>query len=338
MSKKILFIASDRVKDSYGITSGLYNSATFVVNYLKNNGFDAKLVSVPDSNSIDKVVTEFNPDIVVIEALWVPPQKFEELFNIKRHLNRKWIVRVHSKAPFLSMESLATKWIGEYCMIRDGFITIAPNTPELTNQLSVVFPFGTFIYLPNIYIIKDFVKNEKKDSLDTIHIGCFGAVRPLKNIYQQALVSIEFAEFIGKKLVFHINASRLEQSGNNVLKNLRALFLFSPHQLVEHGWYTHNEFLEVLGEMDLSMQVSLTESFNIVTADSVTANVPVVVSKDIDWMPFISRATPTSHESIFIKMFLTYKLPKFFSFIQKFYLKKYTNKAQKIWLQFITNE
>ena len=68
---KILFISSDKIKDSYGITSGLFNSATFVVSFLRKNGYDAKLVSIPDANSIDKVVTEFNPSIVIIEAQYL---------------------------------------------------------------------------------------------------------------------------------------------------------------------------------------------------------------------------------------------------------------------------
>jgi hypothetical protein len=335
MTQKVLFIASDRVKDSYGITSGLYNSASFVVSFLKEQGIEAKMVSIPDSNHIDKVVTEYNPTIVIIEALWVPPQKFEELFRFTRHSNRRWIVRIHSKAPFLSMEGLATKWIGEYTLINNGKIELAPNTKELTDQLSLVFPFGNFIYLPNIYLFKKIDDIKKIKDKEFVDVGCFGAIRPLKNIYQQALVAIEYAESIGKKLKFHINSSRLEQQGNNVLKNLIALFSFSPHELVQHGWYTHNEFLNVLGQMDICMQVSLSESFNIVTADAVSVNKPIVVSKDIDWMPFYSKATPTSHIDIYNKLMIAHYFPSIFAFIQKIYLKKYNKKAKNIWLKTI---
>jgi len=334
---KILFISSDKIKDSYGITSGLFNSATFVVSFLRKNGYDAKLVSIPDANSIDKVVTEFNPSIVIIEALWVPPYKFHELFNIPRHKDRQWIVRIHSKAPFLSMEGMATKWIGEYTLLKNGVVEIAPNTKELTKQLSIAFPFGKFTYLPNIYFPKEIIKSNVNKDDNIINIGCFGAVRPLKNIYQQALVAIEFSESIGKDLSFHINSSRLEQSGNNVLKNIQALFEHSPHKLVEHRWYNHVEFLNVLATMDVCMQVSLTESFNIVTADVVSVDIPIVVSKDIDWMPNILKATPTSHDDIFRKLSFAYDNPRFVSIIQKLYLKWYNKKAEKTWLSAINN-
>ena len=63
----------------YGVTSGLYNSAQFVVNFLQNYGVEVKLVSVLDGNSVDREVTKFNPDIIVLEALWVTPSKLQEL-------------------------------------------------------------------------------------------------------------------------------------------------------------------------------------------------------------------------------------------------------------------
>lgn len=333
MTKKVLFITCDKVKDYYGITSGLFNSASFVVSFLNKNGIEAKLISIPDSNSIDRVVTDFNPDVVVIEALWVPPYKFVELFNIERHRNKRWIVRIHSKAPFLSMEGMATQWISDYTAIKNGVIEIAPNTIELTQQLNICFPLGRFIYLPNIYTAKEIVKPLNPSCDDEINIGCFGAIRPMKNIYQQAIAAIEFAEIIEKKLRFHINSSRTEQNGNNVLKNLKALFEHSPHELVEHGWYNHYEFLQEASKMDICMQVSLSESFNIVTADIVSVDVPIVVSTDIEWMPWILKTTPTSHSGIVKKLMLGSSFPNLIAKIQKFYLKKYNKKAEKIWLK-----
>lgn len=336
MDFKILFITSNKIKDSYGITSGLFNSASFVVSFFKKLNIDAKLVSVADSNAIDKVVTEFNPNIVIVEALWVPPYKFVELLKMPRHKKRRWIVRVHSKAPFLSMEGMATKWIRDYTGITEGVIEIAPNTKELTEQLSACFPYGKFIFLPNIYFPKTITPSVINRDDRIIDIGCFGAIRPMKNIYQQAMAAIEFSESIGKRLRFHVNASRLEQNGNNVLKNLRDLFEFSPHELVEHGWYHHTKFLQEASKMDICMQVSLSESFNIVTADIVSVNRPIVVSTDIEWMPNILKATPTSHKEIVKKLKIGYKYPKLIAFIQRVFLNKYNIKAERVWLKNIT--
>ena len=335
--KRIQFITCDRVKDTYGVTSGLFNSASFVVNYLNENDFEAKITPVVDSNQIDRVVTEFNPDIVIIEAIWVPPAKFKEFFQLQRHKNRRWIVRLHSKAPFLANEGIATRWIKQYTSIKDLKIEIAPNTTELTEQLTYCFPSGKFIFLPNIYKAKPFTPEKHLKSEDFVDIGSFGAIRPMKNTYQQAMAAIEFVEQIGKTLRFHINGTRIEQSGDNVLRNIQALFEHSEHELIEHKWYKHSEFLEVASKMDIGMQVSFSESFNIVTADFVTAKVPIVASDDISWMPWIMKVSPTSHRGIVRKLKLAYKYRGSITWLQSFSLGLYNIKAKIQWLLKLKN-
>lgn len=329
--KKILFIIKERVHDSvYGVTSGLYNSAQFVVNFLQNNGVETKLVSVLDANSVDKEVTKFNPDIVVLEALWVTPDKLQELININRHSKRRWVIRIHSKAPFLANEGVATAWIRDYTRINSSRIFCAPNTSELTNQLSAVFPKGRFITLPNLYQFEN-MKFKGKPKSGIVDIGCFGAIRPMKNQYQQAIAAINFANKNNLKLRFHINSTRVEQNGLNVLKNIRILFK-DKHELVEHGWMTHDEFLNVASNMDIGCQVSFSESFNIVSADFVQAGVPIVVSDDIEWMPNILKVSPTKSETITKKMWIAYNFRKILKPMQRFYLKWYEFKSEWIWI------
>jgi len=331
MSEKILFITCDRVKDSYGITSGLYNSAKFVRDFLISKGKESKLISVVDSNQIDREVTSYNPDVIIIEAMWVPPAKFQELLQIPRHQNRRWIVRIHSKAPFLSNEGMAIRWIADYTRV-NGVIEIAPNTKELCLQLKAAFPEGHFVYLPNVYFFDNFERGMKDENDTIIHVGCFGAVRPMKNTFQQALAALEFTEREGKKLHFHINATRIEQSGDNVLKNLRALFQNSYHELIEHYWYNHSEFLKVATTMDIGTQVSFSESFNIVTADFVTAEVPIVASDDIEWMPSFLKCSPTDHEKMVKRMRRAYHWKKLSTWLQMRSLKLYNYKAKLTWL------
>jgi hypothetical protein len=332
MNDRVQFITCSRVKDTYGITSGLFNSATFVTNFLITKGYEARLDPVVDANGIDRVVTKYDPDVVIIEALWVPPAKFQELLSLPRHRDRKWIVRIHSKAPFLANEGLATRWIHQYTQVTAGTIHIAPNTMELTSQLSTAFPDGSFIFLPNIYFPKrhDFTMQPKDPHV--LNVGCFGAIRPMKNTYQQALAAIAFANQECKILRFHINGTRVEQKGESVLSNLRALFENSPHELVEHRWYHHDEFLDVASSMDVGMQVSFSESFNIVTADMVTAGVPVVASDDIEWMPRLLRVSPTKHKGMIFRLRLATAFPGLFKLLQKVRLGAYNVKAKIIWL------
>jgi hypothetical protein len=136
-------------------------------------------------------------------------------------------------------------------------------------------------YLPNIYPKKATSQNATARLFPIhINIGCFGAIRLLKNHVGQAVAAMRFANQIGRELHFHIN-NDCAGPVDNVLKNLRALFAGTEHVLVEHSWLPHDKFCELVAMMDLGLQVSLSESFNIVTADFVHAGVPVVASKEV---------------------------------------------------------
>lgn len=314
---KVLFICKKRV-DTYGISFGLLNSATFVVNALDAKGIEAKVVTVVDSNGIDKEVASYKPTHVMIEALWVIPEKFEVL--CKLHSKVTFIVRIHSKVPFLAMEGIAIEWIKKYNELAKKFdnLRISANSAEFNNTLKEAMDINA-IFLPNIYLPVSKpssyfseleydnprffgwltgTKPTKPDSEKSLHIGCFGAIRPLKNHLNQALAAMMMANKVDRRLYFHVNGNRLEQRGDNVLKNLKALFAGTKHVLVEHEWMPHAQFVRLVKTMDLGMQVSLTESFNIVVADFVANDVPIVVSKDIDWMPDDFVANPNDAEDI----------------------------------------
>ncbi len=284
--------------------SGLFNSASFVANYLKSQGHDAKVINVVDGNDIDRVVTEFDPQFVVIEALWVTPDKIQELLKISRHQNRRWVIRIHSKLTFLASEGMAFEWLAGYRTLMQTFknLHVAPNTFELTVDLKETFDLRT-IFLPNIYMPEPvvIVDNllQQRPHKKVIDIGCFGAIRPMKNALTQAMAAIKFADRKNLEVHFHVNAGRVEQNGENVLKNLRALFNgLKHHVLVEHPWMEYKEFVQLVRTMDIGMQVSLCETFNIVSADFVSNDIPLVGSKEISWLPKMFCADDTSSEDI----------------------------------------
>jgi len=174
------------------------------------------------------------------------------------------------------------------------------------------------------------MKNKEKQHID---IAVFGAVRPLKNHLTQAIAAIRFAEEKGKHMRFHINVTRIENNGDPVLKNLRQLFENSDHELVEHKWLDHDQFLDLISTMDMCLQVSFSETFNIVTADAVSMNVPVVVSPEITWISRLFKAKPTDPDHILKKMKLTWFLKYFnIQWINKFLLKRYSLNSELIWL------
>ena len=331
---KILFICKER-SSYYGISTGLLQSSKFIVDYLVSQGIDSKVVVCKDANAIDREVYNYRPTKVVIHAIWVTPAKIQELAT--KYSSVTWAIMVHSKLPFLSYEGNALKWLNEYTQLPVKNVCVGCNNAEGVVQLTIALR-EKLLYLPNIYSETLKVCRGKNDKR-FFDIGCFGAIRPLKNMLIQADAAIGYAQQEHKRLRFHVNAERVEQSGEQCLKNIRALFEKYPeYTLVEHGWLTHEEFLRLIGTMDIGMQVSLSETFNITAADFVYMNVPIVVSPEIEWMPKCGQVDPTNVIDIIEKIgevlvFQTDGL--LFSDYAERALKRYNKKAQKIWMNFV---
>ena len=276
----------------HAMSSGLRNSVEFIVNMLLMEGRRAKLVIAVDGNSIDALVAQSKPANVVIEAIWVTPAKMAELQRL--HPKVKWTVRVHSEIPFLAAEGNAVAWIAEYMKMG---IEVAFNSQATAQDFSLL---GCVGYLPNYYPLRK--PRPQVTPSSTLNVGCFGAIRPLKNQLIQAFAAVMFAKSKNKQLVFHINGSRVEQNGANNLKNIRALCDAAKATLVEHPWLDHEQFLELLAEMDVCLQVSYSESFCIVASDAVSMGVPLVGSDAISWLPERSTAEVNSVQSIVAAM------------------------------------
>lgn len=345
---KILFILKRKddyhaVKDSHiGLSTGLYNSANFMNEMLQKSGVESKLVVVIDNNCIDREVTQFKPTHVIIEALWVVPTKFSVL--CKLHPNVKWVIRLHSEVPFLANEGIAFDWIADYARFQN--IVIAANAPRALKEVRMYVQRALnltkqeienkIIYLPNFYP-QEYKTKILDKSKDTIDIGCFGAVRPLKNHMLQAIAAVKFADKIGKKLNFHINAGRIEMKGEPVLHNLKGFFtqLYpTGHRLIGHDWKHRDEFLKVIGEMDMGMQCSFSETFNIVGADFISQGVPLVGSTEIPWIDTYWTANPVEVDEIYNALLQSYNIYKLNVFFNQWYLKIYTSKTRRIWKKY----
>ena len=70
--------------------------------------------------------------------------------------------------------------------------------------------------------------------------------------------------------------NRVENAGSQgILQAIRNLYNGVPWaKLVEHPWEDWKSFRKTIGTMDLTIQASYTETFNIVAADSIVEGVP----------------------------------------------------------------
>ena len=305
---KILFILKrrenyDPVKHSHNsMKCCLYNSISFVNEMLISSGIESNVEIANDNNCIDRMVTKYKPTHVIIEALWVVPEKFKILKAL--HPNVTWIIRLHSATPFLSVESsVSVKWIVEYCDIDNVFVAV--NDPRLYKELIIFNIQEKIIYLPNSYTLFTTTKTLSLKVKDTLDISCFGSIRPFKNHMTQTLAAIEFCKRINKKLRFHINSERNELNGASVYLNIKKLFEYldtEKFQLIEHPWANREDFLKTCENIDIGMQVSFTETFNIVSADVISKSIPIIGSTEIPWLLKEYTADPVDIENIIDKL------------------------------------
>lgn len=322
------------------LSSGLFNSAKFVSDMLAGLGFATKLVHVKDNNSIHKEAVAFKANVVIIEAFWVVPPKFDVLK--KAMPNVQFVVRNHSDLPFLSNEGSALDWILEYT--KKSNVIVGCNAPFSLNDVRFLtqqeFPKWTtdevnavVVYLPNYYPTANAILDTKPVGTE-LHIGCFGAIRPLKNQLMQAVAAMRYAAGQGKFLNFHINGTRIEMNGSPILRNLISLFDHYPEttKLVMHKWEEHDAFMTLVESMDAVTQVSFSETFNIVSADAVVSGVPIVVSDKVAWASTMFQAADDDSANIAQTIGLALSQ----SNGRNLYgLEQYNVKSTQAWVQFL---
>ena len=350
--KKVLFILKRRedynsiLHSHIGLSTGLYNSASFMNDMLVDAGVESKLVVVHDNNCIDREVRNYQPTHVIIEALWVVPTKFSVL--CKLHPDVKWIIRLHSEMPFMAGEGMAMDWIADYSDFKN--IILGINAPRMMDEVSTYLKIRNdwtdkqanekVIYLPNFYP-QEYKSKKFNKNKDYVDIGCFGAVRPLKNHMVQAVAALDFANRIGKKLRFHVNAGRIEMNGQPVINNLKGFFqqlVDKDHQMINHTWTPREQFLELCASMDIGLQVSFSETFNIVGADLISQGVPLVGSIEIPWFVPMFAAHPTESTMIADKLLSAYNHHWLNVKTNQWSLTKYTDKTRSIWLKYFNGE
>ena len=121
--------------------------------------------------------------------------------------------------------------------------------------------------------------------------------------------------------------------------NIKGLFteLSNDYELIEHPWYDKEEFLKVCSDMDIGLQVSFSETFNIVGCDILSQGVPIVFSHDIPWSDNdLYNANPTDSVDITNKLLSTYENYEDNVRINRESLSKYIENTKQLWYDYFT--
>ncbi len=163
MSKVLFLLKKNSDYGTITSKSGLLNSSILLAKALREDlELEVSLEICIDANEINKFVSIHRPNYCIIEALWVTPEKMRELSKLWPGVD--FIIRIHSKVPFLSNEGIAIEWIRGYAGIDNVYVGFNNKyTFQDFNDIGI-----HSLYLPNIYPIKV----PKKRIPDKINIFC----------------------------------------------------------------------------------------------------------------------------------------------------------------------
>jgi hypothetical protein len=146
----------------------------------------------------------------------------------------------------------------------------------------------TATYLPNLYDTSTFKAVGQRlpwQPGNTLRIGVFGAMRPLKNMTSAVAAAVDLACQSRSDVEVWVSEGRTD-GPTSVPTAIDQLTSRVPNlKLMKTGWQTWPAFRQTVSKMNLLLNPSYTESFQIVCADGVAEGVCSVVSDAIDWAP-----------------------------------------------------
>jgi glycosyltransferase involved in cell wall biosynthesis len=270
---------------------GLGVNALHTVRTLRRAGVDVDAYSVDKTEDVAALLDR-TPSLthLVLEAPWMKSSDLALLAN--RHPRTELLVRAHSEVGFLQVEPRAIRLLREQLELQEQLpnVHVAANSRHLARFFHHAYQ-ARCLYLPNLYDLeRTDRRRDERHHHRTLRIGSFGALRQLKNHSTAAAAALLVGRELGADVEFWISVHR-EEHGSGVLAAIRALFDRVPGaRLVEHPWEPWPAFRRTIGHMDLCMQVSFTETFNVVSADAAAEGIASVVGRAIEWTPASWRA------------------------------------------------
>lgn len=265
---------------------GLGVAAINTAKVLQHHGIKTVVWPIINAEDLRRRLTASPADNVIVSAPWIPSSELQALGN--DFPNTQFSINCHSNVGFLQADRNGVKLVREMMELEAGScnIHLAGNSRRFCEWIRFAFS-SPCAYLPNLYYLhNEPLPHPRPFNGGTLKIGIFGATRPLKNMMSGAGAALEIARALRSPLELWVSAGRTEGGGEVVLGAVKEMLTGLPGvSLILNGWQTWPSFRRTVGSMDLLLQPSYTESFNMVTADGVAEGVPSVVSSAIDWAP-----------------------------------------------------
>lgn len=267
---------------------GLGVSGLNTAKILRQNGIFTDVIPILGAKDLAERLAKASPQPshVVIGAPWLPTLDLQA-YLVFRFPHIQFAVVSHSNVGFLQEDPQAVHNFREDLDLEQGALNFSAAGNSQRFCRWVIAGYGRpCTYLPNLYFLESDVPVYRRPwSGGKLQIGSFGAVRSLKNHISSAAAALILAESLHVPVDFHISVGRVEH-GKTVVRAIHEMLDNVPGITVFNDeWYQWPKFRKLVRSMDLLMQPSHTETFNLVTADGAAECVPSVVSDAIDWAP-----------------------------------------------------
>lgn len=269
---------------------------------------------------------QVQPTHVIVHAPWVATCDLAAL--ARDFPDIVFAVVSHSNFGFLAADPHAVQLLREAVELQHSLhnVVVAGNSQRFVNAASVIWNTNV-AFLPNLYdLTEPMVPARPAWNGTSLRLGLFGACRILKNGLTGAAAAASLAATLRAPTELYV--SEKNQAMTELCDDTPNL------KLVVTGWLPWAKFRQFVGSMDLLLQPSFTESFNVVTADGAHQGVPSVVSDAIDWTPARWQANPDDAEDLVRVAQYLLKTPQAVDDGRQA-LKAYVNQGVKTWQTFL---
>jgi len=224
------------------------------------------------------------PRLVVLSAFCVPTVQFEQLAI--EWPDVLWVQRCHSNLPWLFQAATdCDKWLevlglcARYRNVR--YAVVSPYDAARLRAAGL----PDVLSMPNVQCgeVAERPRAAVHDE-QWLHLSAIFAIRNLKHPAGHVVAAKLVSEQV-RPAKLHMQGERADSPRyvENMLKLANALRL----RLVREPYRQHSQFCDwIAEEVDVGLQLSMTESFNYVALEHMSAGKPMVTSPAIPWCPW----------------------------------------------------
>lgn len=263
---------------------------------LRDHGIDVTVypvrhnVDIVDSIELYNRTHEKPLTHVVISAPWLSIYDLERMLEHFKHT--QFVILSHSNIGFLQADPDGMYLFRQYHALAHRFhnLKIGGNSSKFVHWMRKCYG-DDIVLLPNLYPVEPHIQPKVWTRGTPLKIGAFGAVRPQKNFMTAAAAAVAIQKHLRVPVELHMSDGGEGDCGTTV-PAIDQMVSGTGVTVIRHPWCYWDDFIQLIKAMDLMIQVSYTESFNMVTADGISVGVPSVVSPAIYWAPEDWKAEP----------------------------------------------